>query len=444
MRRRTRSRITPSKVHAELGKHMLVSGSPVVVDLEKSAGCRLLDASSGKTYLDFFMFFASSPLGFNHPRLFTEDVLRELQAASINNPANSYFYTVSMAKFLEAADRYAVPKELPNVFLISGGALAVENALKAAFDWKVRKNFQRGVKREVGTKVIHFRQAFHGRTGYTMSLTNTNPAKTDHFPKFAWPRITNPKIEFPLSEHMESVIAAEEKAKREIKDAIKKSGNDIAALIIEPIQGEGGDNHFRPEFMRFLRQITDENEILFILDEVQTGVGMTGKFWAYEHTGMIPDIIAFGKKLQVCGIMASQKINEVDSVFKVPGRINSTWGGNLADMVRAVSYLEIIAEEDLVDNARDVGDYFLNCLEDLAGEYQDLVSNVRGKGLFTAFDLPDASKRDDFVKRVFANGMIIGACGGRSIRFRPPLNVKRTEIDEGVGIIGRSLGQVMG
>jgi len=435
--------VPPGNVIRTLKKHMQAEGFPVVVDLEESQGSRLVDAATGKSYLDFFTFFATSPLGFNHPRLMRADAIDRLAGASVNNPANSHFFTMQMAEFAETFEQYAMPDDLPLLFLISGGALAVENALKTAFDWKVRKNFLKGAIKETGTQVIHFREAFHGRSGYTLSLTNTNPAKTDYFPKFEWPRITNPKMMFPAEAFREEILAAEERAKLELKEAILRSGDDIAALIIEPIQGEGGDNHFRHEFMQFLREITEENEILFIVDEVQTGVGATGKMWAYEHSGMTPDIVAFGKKMQVCGIMVSEKVNEVDSVFKIPSRINSTWGGSLTDMVRATYYLQIIHEENLVENARVMGAHLLDLLKEVSERNHGLVKNVRGQGLMLAFDLPDANKRKSFLDRTWGNGLIIGPCGTRSVRFRPPLNVTKGETEEGAAIVEKSLKQMV-
>jgi len=435
--------ITTANALDVIDRHMLVDGFPMVIDLEKSKGARLVDSKAGKTYLDFFMFFASVPLGFNHPRLIEDDFMAKLGRVAVNKPSNSDFYTTYMADFVDACDRYAIPKFLPYMFLVSGGALGVENALKAAFDYKVRKNLAKGVKGEVGTKVIHFRDAFHGRSGYTLSLTNTDPVKTDYFPKFDWPRISNPAIRFPMDDHLDDLIERESKAKEEIKAAVQKHGDDLAALIIEPIQGEGGDNHYRPEFFQFLRDITSENDIIFVCDEVQTGLGLTGKYWAYEHMGVEPDVIAFGKKMQTCGLMASKKFDEVDNVFKVAGRINSTWGGNLVDMVRATRYLQVIDEDNLVENARVMGDYLVESMWKLAGNYPDVITNVRGRGLMAAFDLPQ-DKRDDFRKKALENGLIMAGCGPTSMRFRPPLNITREEIDEGVDIIERSVKAVMG
>ena len=427
--------ITADAVHESLGRHMLVDGYPFVLDLEKSHGSWLHDARTKKDYLDFFTYFASCPLGHNHPKLNDDEFRGTLATIAATKVSNSDLYTTYMAEFVETFSRVAVPEGLGHLFFISGGALAVENALKAAFDWKVKKNFAKGLKKETGHKVIHFREAFHGRTGYTMSLTNTDPTKTDLFPKFDWPRIDNPKIVFPLDAHLDETIEAEKKAIAQIMAAIEKDGDDIAAIIIEPIQGEGGDNHFRPEFFVELRRIADENEIILILDEVQTGVCMTGKMWCHQHFGMQPDIVAFGKKTQVCGIMASDRLNEVDSVFKVSSRINSTWGGNLVDMYRAKRFFEIIEEENLVENCVAMGDRFQGHLRTIQKNHPDLVSNARGLGLFCAFDLTDTHCRDTFVTRCIDDGLIVLKCGPRTIRFRPPINVTADEIDKAAEIL---------
>ena len=438
--------IRPDQVHAILRKHMLVDGFDMVLDLDRSKGSYIVDALTGKKYLDFFTFFATAPVGHNHPKLKTPEIRKKLLRAAINKPSNSDFYTVEMAEFVETFSRYAIPEYLPYLFLIDGGALAVENALKAAFDWKVRKNFEKGYTEEKGHKVIHFREAFHGRSGYTLSLTNTSdPRKYQYFPKFNWPRVLNPKITFPLEgENLAKVKEAEEVSLRQIRQAIAQDPDDIAALIIEPIQGEGGDNHFRPEFFKALRQICDENEILLIFDEVQTGVGLTGRMWAHEHFDVKPDIMAFGKKTQVCGILAGRRLDEVKGhVFQESSRINSTWGGNLVDMVRFTRILEIIHEENLVENAARVGEYLLNGLLDMAKDTDGQMTNVRGRGLFIAFDLPTTELRNTFLEKALKNGLIILASGERSVRFRPPLNLSMEEAAKGLEIIRKTLRAVL-
>jgi L-lysine 6-transaminase len=339
-----------------------------------------------------------------------------------------------MARFVDTFSRVGIPNYLPYTFFISGGALAIENALKAAFDWKVRKNFQKGYRREVGHKVLHLDQAFHGRSGYTMSLTNTaDPRKTMYFPKFDWPRITNPKVHFPIDESEEERLAHQEQlALQQAKRAFHEHTDEIAAVILEPIQGEGGDNHFRTSFLRDLKDIAHENDALFIFDEVQSGVGITGQFWAHQAIGVAPDIMAFGKKTQVCGILAGRKLDEVDGhVFETPSRINSTWGGNLVDMVRFDRILEIIEEDELVDHAAHAGDHLQTRLQELAATHET-ITNVRGRGLMCAFDLPTKAHRDTVLEHCFEEGVIILGCGESSVRFRSPLTITPNEIDEGI------------
>lgn len=439
-----KSSVVPTEVHKTLSKHMLVDGFPFVLDMDKSHGSYLIDKATGKEYLDFFTFFASSALGHNHPGMKEKGFYNRIGEIAITKPSNSDLYTVEMAEFVDTFARVAVPPGLPNLFFIDGGALGVENALKAAFDWKVRKNFARGYKEEKGHKVIHFREAFHGRTGYTMSLTNTDPAKTNYFPKFGWPRIENPKIIFPLEKHLDEVVAAEKRAVAAIEKAFSENKDDVAAIIIEPIQGEGGDNHFRAEFFRELRRLANEREAILVFDEVQTGVGMTGKMWCHQHFGVEPDILAFGKKTQVCGMMSSNRINEVDSVFKVSSRINSTWGGNLVDMYRAKRIFEIIDEEGLVANAAMMGAVLSKHLLDLEKRHAGLVSNARGRGLFCAFDLPDTACRDAALTSIMKHGLLVLKCGVKTIRLRPPLNVKKDEIDKAAGILDKVLKEYAG
>ncbi|RLE18758.1 MAG: L-lysine 6-transaminase [Acidobacteria bacterium] len=432
--------VQPNDVLNSLSKHMLVDGYHIVLDLEKSHDCVMVDARDGKEFIDFYAFFASLPLGFNHPKMRTPEFLEALKEVSIHKVANSDIYTTWMADFVDTFSKKGAHPDFNNYFFIDGGALAVENALKAAFDWKVRKNFAKGYQEEKGMKILHFRQAFHGRTGYTMSLTNTDPTKTKYFPQFDWPRISNPKINFPLTaDSIEDVEKREAQALAEIKAAIQNNKDEIAALIIEPIQGEGGDNHFRGEFLRALREITEENEILFIADEVQTGLGATGKMWAFEHFGIQPDIVCFGKKVQVCGIMATDKLNDVDSVFKISSRINSTWGANITDMVRSKRILEIIEEDNLVENAARMGDHLLKRIHEVGETARTAITNIRGRGLFAAFDLPTEEIRNKIASDCFDKGLAVLKCGDLSIRFRPALTIDAKTIDKGIDILSSVL-----
>ncbi|MFH1051858.1 MAG: L-lysine 6-transaminase [bacterium] len=435
--------VEPVDVISELKKYMLADGFDFVLDMNLSKGSYFLDQRTGKKYLDFFTCFASMPIGMNHQKLNNDEFIKFLGEVALNKPSNSDIYTSAMATFVKTFFEIAVPKEFKYAFFISGGALAVENALKTAFDWKVRKNFKKGYKTERGHQVIHFKQAFHGRSGYTMSLTNTDPAKTDFYPKFDWPRIINPKVSFPLEENMEDIIKSENQAIREIKTAFEQNKDDIAAIIIEPIQGEGGDNHFRKEFLQQLKVLTDENEALLIFDEIQTGVGITGEWWAFQNFDVVPDILVFGKKMQVCGILATERIDEVpQNVFHTSSRINSTWGGNLVDMVRVTKYLEIIDEEKILDSVKKNGKFLKDKLFNLQNQYPKLISNVRGLGLFCAFDLPDKNIRGKFISDCFKEGLIILSCGEKSVRFRPALNISEKQLSEGLMIIDKVLKSI--
>src|ERR1700756_4620709 len=433
LKREKQIQIAPKKVLETIEQHVLLDGFKVVVDLDKSRGSYLHNAVDNRQLIDLYGFFGSMPVGFNHPYFDEPKVRQDLLRAAKVKIANSDIYSDGYAEFIETFERVVGLPPLERYLFIEGGALAVENCLKAAMDWKVRKNLAAG-HGERGTEVLHFRRAFHGRSGYTMSLTNTDPRKTDLFAKFNWPRVSCPSIDFslPQSEREADVIAREENAEREIPNFIEQRSIDICAIIIEPLQGEGGDNHFRGEWLEKLRKICDENDILLIFDEVQCGMGATGRNWCSEHFNVVPDLMAFGKKAQVCGVMAGPRIDEVkDNAFRLSSRLNSTWGGNFTDMVRSTHFLRIIEKEHLVENAGKVGGYFRDQLRALQRE-ESLISAPRGRGLFLAFDLPDAKTREEFWHGFFDLGVLTLRSGENSIRFRPALDITAEAIDEGM------------
>jgi L-lysine 6-transaminase len=439
-------RIAPADVHDVIGRHMMADGYDLVLDLEKSQGRRLWDSRRDRAYLDLFSCFATLPIGLNHPAMKEPAFLAKLVRAALANPTNSDVYTVEMAEFVAAWEKFAMPAHLPHLFLIAGGSAAVENALKAAMDWKVRRNFKKGAKEERGHVIIHFQDAFHGRGGYTLSLTNTaDPRKHQYFAKFEWPRVPNPALRFPMDAgELARVQKAESESLAAIEKAFAEHGDDVAAIILEPIQAEGGDHHFRPEFLKALRNVCDEREALLIFDEVQTGMGLTGRMWAHEHWAVQPDLLAFGKKTQVCGIMAGARLDdEPENVFRVSSRINSTWGGNLVDMVRCQRYLEIMESENLLGNAERVGEHLKSGLETLVAEMPEALSNARGKGLMCAIDLPDGASRDAVRNVMYERGAIILGCGTRSLRFRPPLDITSAEVDEALDLMRTSVRKVV-
>lgn len=433
--------IDPKLVHETLKRHQLADGYPFVFDLDRSHGSWLFDSKSGSEYLDCFTCFASWPIGYNHPGMKEPRFQAELLKAASNNPSNADLYTTQMAEFVETFARDVTPAGYPYHFWISGGALAVENAMKAAFDWKARKIGLAKIQDDGASLVIlHFKQAFHGRSGYTLSCTNTQPDKTALFPKFPWPRVHNPAIVFDLEGKIANDVEAEERRSlAEIDAAFVEYKGRIAAILIEPLQSEGGDNHFRPQFLAALRRIADEREALLVFDEVQTGFFGTGKPWYWQHTGVAPDLVAFGKKTQVCGVYSNKRIDEVeDNVFHKVSRINSTWGGNLTDMVRSRRLIEIIRDEKLAAKVADLGPRFVQGLRELARERPEM-SNVRGIGTLVSFTLPDPETRAEWIKKMREQKLLALLCGPSSVRFRLPFVMTHAEVDQAMAKIAAAI-----
>lgn len=419
---------------------MLVDGYDFVLDLEASSGSTLVDARTGTAYLDLFTFFASNALGMNHPAITDPRAQARLARAASHKPSNSDVYTTDLADFVDTFERVLGDPALPYLFLVEGGALAVENALKAAFDWKSRHNEAAGRDPALGSRVLHLSGAFHGRTGYTMSLTNTDPNKVARFPKFDWPRIDTPSLAFPLEANDERNREADDRALAQARDAFTRHPHDIACVIVEPIQGEGGDRHLSARFLRALQDLAHEHDALFVCDEVQTGVGLTGTAWAYQQLDLTPDLVAFGKKTHVCGVMGGGRLDEVDDhVFRTSSRINSTFGGGLADMARATVMLEAIERDGLIEHAAKLGDVLLAHLHDLEARHA-MVTQARGRGLMCAIDLPDADVRDTVTRRMFDDEHVfVLGCGSRSVRFRPTLTVTENDLERGIAALDRVL-----
>lgn len=430
---KSNTKIKPNEVVSVLSSRIITDPNSIVVDLKKSQGSWIVDERNGKRYLDCFSQFASQPLGWNHPKIVSQK--ERLTESALHKVANSDMYTTDYANFVKKFSE--ITEDFKYHFYICGGAIAVENGLKAAFDWKLRK-LRRDDNYANKLQIIYLREAFHGRSGYTLSLTNNDNLKNPKvwgYPKFNWTRINNPKIwhdkngvdEF-RAKNIESIVL------KEAEDQLEK-GN-TAAVILEPIQGEGGDNHFRKEFLQSLRNLCDKYESLLIFDEVQTGLGLTGKMWSYKHFGVVPDIMCFGKKVQVCGICATKKLDEVkENVFTTPSRINSTWGGNLVDMVRSTINIEIIQEDNLVENAKNVGQYFLNKIKELDCSK---ISNIRGRGLMIAFDFETTEQRDVFLSNI-SEEMLLLSCGKKSVRFRPHLDFTKENVDVAIGFVKKYL-----
>lgn len=413
----------------------------IVVDLDSGAGCRFRDARDGTEYLDMTMYFSSAPLGHGSPALHSADFERDLLRAARVKPANPDFATVEQAEFAETFRRVVGDPELPLLFLIDSGTLAVENALKIAFDWKTKRNARAGIGAR-GCRVLHLRHAFHGRSGYTLSLTNTEQRKIRDYPKFDWPRIPSPAVSAADWEAAE-LLSAEVEALDAAREALRRYAPEIACFVYEPIQGEGGDRHLRSVFLRAMRELCLEHEVLTIADEVQTGA-LTGQPWASGSMELAPDLIAFGKRFQVCGVQGGRRVLDVaDNAFRETSRISSTWGGSLVDMVRANRILRVIESEDLFSHSRRMGEFLRAELRALAAEFSGTVRDPRGRGLMCALSFHDASVRDRVINLARERyRTLFLPSGPDSLRWRPPLTVEPEELTEAVAVVRRCLMQV--
>ncbi|MEU8258091.1 L-lysine 6-transaminase [Micromonospora inaquosa] len=428
-----------------LRRHVTGDFYDLVIDREHSNGSWIVDARTGRRYLDMVGFYASSAIGHNHPSLTMDPGFRaKLQSIAGFKPSNPDFPTDVQAAFTRTFLRVLGDPELPYMLFIDGGALAVENALKVAFDWKTRHNGRRGVA-VAGWRVLHLENAFHGRSGYTLSLTNTDPAKTRLFPAFDWPRVPSPAVNDMTLWPAPGLTVTERAALAAAEAAFRRHPDEIACFIAEPIQCEGGDRHLRPAFLRAMQDLCHRHDALFVLDEVQTGCGVTGVPWLYQQLGLAPDLVAFGKKTQVCGVMGGRRVSdEPMNAMRTPSRLSSTFGGNLFDMLRATRILEVIESEELMDAAAVRGRYLLDLLCAAVDRFGGVLEYPRGRGLLCAVDLLDADLRDRVVEiaRDAHDALFVGA-GERTLRFRPPLTVTLGELDESVVRMTAAIGDAV-
>lgn len=365
----------------------------------------------------------------------------------INRPALGNFPPHDWAQVLESGILRVAPKGLDQVFTAMAGSDANETAYKAAFMW--RRQQERGgpavefTAEELSScmdnaspgasqlSILSFKTAFHGRLFGSLSTTRSKPIHKVDIPAFDWPQATFPQLKYPLGEHVEENAAAEKAAIDEVEHLILNYRVPPCAVIVEPIQSEGGDNHASPAFFQALRAVTRKHGVLMIVDEVQTGVGATGKFWAHEHWDLAepPDMVTFSKKAQTAGYYFGNPELRPNK----PYRQFNTWMG---DPARAVLFRAIIDEVErlgLVAAAARVGDYIFGRLEDLAAKYPGEFANLRGKGMgtFIAFDSP---RRDEFLKRAKGLGLNVGGCGQSAVRLRPMLIFEEKHADIMLGI----------
>ena len=333
------------------------------------------------------------------------------------------------------------PKGLDRVLTMTTGAEAVENALKAAFAWKARR--RRGgrawtpeeiaavmLNRQPGIndlKIISFEGAFHGRSLGALSATRSKSIHKLDFPAFDWPVVPFPTNLFPLDAHVEENRAAEARVLEIIEQVLRNADGTIAGLIVEPIQGEGGDRHASAGFFRALRALLTQYEAAFIVDEVQTGLGATGTFWAHDqwHLDTPPDIVTWSKKFQLGGLHLRSEFLPAEAY-----RIFNTFLGDPLRAAQAEVILDVVARDGLVDHTRRTGEVLQKGLSDLAARYPNLFSQARGAATFAAIDVRDAATRDHILHELRQIGLEAGGSGDRAIRFRPALVFEARHVAE--------------
>ncbi|KAI8375259.1 4-aminobutyrate aminotransferase [Choanephora cucurbitarum] len=425
------------EILSKLNQYQDTRSAFFVADFSKSKGNYIVDAD-GNTLLDVFAQIASIPIGYNHPAFLSLAEKPAFRTALANRAALGVSPNVDWLDSVEKAFMSVAPKGMSNVFTAMCGSCANENAFKTAFMYKAAK--RRGgrdfsleelnscMKNEApgspDSSILSFTHAFHGRLFGSLTATASKAIHKVDIPAFDWPKAPFPQLKYPLEEHEDYNANVEKDALTHVESLIVNAKKPVAAVVVEPIQSEGGDNHASPAFFRKLQEICQRNDVLLIVDEVQTGVGATGTFWAHEAWNLPspPDMVTFSKKFQAAGFFLHPRFRPPQAY-----RLYNTWMGDPVRAMQAAAIVQEIKERDLLQNVQQVGHYLRENLKQM--ESTTPIKNMRGQGTFIAFDLPDPSQRDTFLTEMRQKGVNIGGCGDRTVRLRPMLTFQRHHAD---------------
>ncbi|CAO2641881.1 4-aminobutyrate aminotransferase, mitochondrial [Lemmus lemmus] len=387
---------------------------------EESRGNYLVDVD-GNRMLDLYSQISSVPIGYNHPAL--AKLIQQPQNTStfINRPALGILPPENFVDKLRESLMSVAPKGMSQLITMACGSCSNENAFKAIFMWyRSKERGQRGFsKEELETCMVNQVGADPGSG--CLATTHSKAIHKIDIPSFDWPIAPFPRLKYPLEEYVKDNQQEEARCLEEVEDLIvkyRKKKRTVAGIIVEPIQSEGGDNHASDDFFRKLRDIARKHGCAFLVDEVQTGGGCTGKFWAHEHWGLDDpaDVMSFSKKMMTGGFFHKEEFRP-----SAPYRIFNTWLGDPSKNLLLAEVINIIKREDLLNNVAHAGKTLLTGLLDLQARYPQLISRVRGRGTFCSFDTPDESIRNKLILTARNKGVVLGGCGDKSIRFRPTL-----------------------
>jgi len=423
----------------ELQRYVVVEPYPFVVDLPNCEGMWLATVD-GQRLFDWAGYFGSKLIAHNHPRMYEPEYVKRLVCAANNKIANPDFLTPECLEYYRLLHRIA-PESMRNprleVYAVNSGAEAIENMMKyliARYNAKRRAQGE-GVR---GRRFIYFNNAFHGRTVFALGVTQTiDPVATKDFHGLT--TSGNIQVPFPAINTSESETWNRERLRRSlemIETALEQMAGEIVAIIVEPIQGAGGQRVAPPGFFQELSRLAHKHDVYLAFDEVQTGLGATGRMFAIDHFDLPnpPMAVAVGKKFGCGAVYMYEPLEDI-------GVLDSTWGGTLADMVRVVQEMKIVEDEDLIAGAAEKGEHLADGLRKLQAAHHDKIYNVRGMGLYQGFSLRTPDAKGSLIRRARdeKNLLLLGA-GTQSIRTRPNLSVTNEDTDMLLEMLDELLG----